>query len=314
MVSPMGLGLAALGRPGYINLFRESDLGPDRSVDAMEARCHALLDAAYDGGIRYIDAARSYGLAERFLASWLERRQLAPGDIVVGSKWGYTYTAQWRIDADVHEVKELSVTTLERQIAESRNTLGAHLALYQIHSATVESGVLNDRHVLAALAQLRDGGLIIGLTVSGATQSDTIRRALRIQVDGVNPFQVVQATWNLFEISAGDALAEARAQGWGVIVKEAAANGRLTDRSREQDGTALRREAAARGVSLTALAMATALAQPWADIVLSGAVTAQQLTENLAAQDLEPVAPDQLKAAAISPPEYWAHRARLEWR
>ena len=117
----------------------------------MEARCHAVLDAAYDAGIRYVDAARSYGLAEQFLASWLERRGLPPGAIVVGSKWGYTYTAQWRIDADVHEVKDLSLATLERQIAESRRTLGRHLALYQIHSATVESGVLEDRHVLEAL-------------------------------------------------------------------------------------------------------------------------------------------------------------------
>jgi aryl-alcohol dehydrogenase-like predicted oxidoreductase len=312
-VSRIGLGLAALGRPGYITSFRDRDLGTDRSAAAMEARCHALLDAAYDAGIRYVDTARSYGLAETFLASWLEQRRLSPGTLVVGSKWGYTYTAQWRIDADVHEVKELSLATLDRQIAESRRILGNHLALYQIHSATIESGVLQDRHVLAALSHLRAGGLVIGLTVSGPAQSDTIRHALRVQVDGVNPFQVVQATWNLLEVSAGGALADAKAQGWGIIIKEALANGRLSDRSADDESAAARRAAAARQVSLTALAMTAALSQPWADIVLSGAVTADQLGENVATQSGTADTQD-LEGLAVAPVEYWARRSHLAWR
>jgi aryl-alcohol dehydrogenase-like predicted oxidoreductase len=68
MVSPLGLGLAALGRPAYINLGRQRDFGPDRNVARMERRCHEMLDAAYAAGIRYIDTARSYGLAESFRA------------------------------------------------------------------------------------------------------------------------------------------------------------------------------------------------------------------------------------------------------
>jgi aryl-alcohol dehydrogenase-like predicted oxidoreductase len=312
-VSRIGLGLAALGRPGYINIHRDRDLGDDRSIDAMAARCHAVLDAAYQGGIRYIDAARSYGLAERFLASWLERRGLPPGAVVVGSKWGYTYTAGWRIAADIHEVKELSRATLDRQIAESRGLLGSHLALYQIHSATLESGVLDDRQVLSALAQLRANGLVIGLTVSGPTQGDTIRHALRVEVDGRNLFQVVQATWNLLEVSAGEALAEAKARGWGIIVKEALANGRLTDRSSDDESAPARDEAAARKVSLTALAFAAALSQPWADVVLSGAVSEEQLRENLAARDLDSVT-TALDALAVKPEEYWWRRRQLAWR
>jgi aryl-alcohol dehydrogenase-like predicted oxidoreductase len=68
-VSPLGLGLAALGRPAYIDLGRDRDLGPDRDVEALERRCHQVLDAAYAAGVRYLDAARSYGRAEEFLAS-----------------------------------------------------------------------------------------------------------------------------------------------------------------------------------------------------------------------------------------------------
>jgi aryl-alcohol dehydrogenase-like predicted oxidoreductase len=189
--------------------------------------------------------------------------------------------AGWRLDASIHEVKDLSVATLRRQIAESRALLGGRLHLYQIHSATVESGVLDDIAVLRELHQLRSGGLVIGLTVTGPKQAEVIRRALRTNVDGRNPFQVVQATWNLLEVSAGPALADAKAEGWGVIIKEALANGRLTDRAEGEHLPGLKTEAVARGTTVDALALAAALSQPWADVVLSGAVTAEQLTSNL---------------------------------
>jgi aryl-alcohol dehydrogenase-like predicted oxidoreductase len=95
-VSRIGLGLAALGRPSYINLGRAADLPADRSVNALERRCHAVLDAAYAAGIRYFDAARSYGLAEAFLGRWLRARDRSRTAVTVGSKWGYTYTADWK--------------------------------------------------------------------------------------------------------------------------------------------------------------------------------------------------------------------------
>ncbi|HET7856896.1 MAG TPA: aldo/keto reductase [Gaiellaceae bacterium] len=131
-VSPVGLGLAALGRPGYINVGHGEDLRGRTEATAMERNAHSVLDEAFAGGVRYLDAARSYGRAEAFLASWLERRGLQPSDVTVGSKWGYTYTAGWRVDAAQPEVKDLSVATLRRQLAESRALLGPHLRLYQI--------------------------------------------------------------------------------------------------------------------------------------------------------------------------------------
>jgi aryl-alcohol dehydrogenase-like predicted oxidoreductase len=151
-VSRLGLGLAALGRPGYINLGHADDLHRDYRVEAMEARAAAVLDAAHAAGIRYLDAARSYGRAEAFLAAWLARRGHPPGSITVGSKWGYTYTAGWRVEAEHHEVKDHSRAVFERQLGESRALLGAHLQLYQIHSATLDSGVLDDPDTLRALA------------------------------------------------------------------------------------------------------------------------------------------------------------------
>src|SRR5262249_20568775 len=120
LVTRMGLGLAALGRPGYINLGHADDLGVDLDVATMERRAHEVLDAAWAAGVRYFDAARSYGRAEAFLGSWLTARQIRPGTVTVGSKWGYTYTAGWKAEAEMHEIKDHSLTTLLRQSAESR--------------------------------------------------------------------------------------------------------------------------------------------------------------------------------------------------
>ncbi|GIH61718.1 hypothetical protein Msi02_25350 [Microbispora siamensis] len=77
----MGLGLAALGRPAYITLGRDEDFGGDRDVATMRARTWEVLDAARAAGVRYFDAARSYGLAEEFLAGWLTDRGIRPGEV-----------------------------------------------------------------------------------------------------------------------------------------------------------------------------------------------------------------------------------------
>jgi aryl-alcohol dehydrogenase-like predicted oxidoreductase len=318
-VSPIGLGLAALGRPGYINLGRDADLGDRRSVAAMEARTREVLDEAWRLGVRYVDAARSYGRAEAFLGGWLTARGIAPGDVVVGSKWGYAYTGDWRVDAEVHEVKDLSLTTFRRQEPETRARLGEHLDLYQVHSLTLESGALDDGPLLAALAALRERGVRIGLTTSGPEQSRTIARALEVRVDGARPFDTVQATWNLLERSAEPALAEARAAGMGVIVKEALANGRLTTRDRDPDvaerRALLAREAGRLGVTVDALALAAAVARPWADVVLSGAVTVAQLRSNLTALDVvwDDAVEERLDALAEPAEAYWSRRSKLPW-
>lgn len=319
VVSQLGLGLAALGRPGYINLGHAQDLGHNYDVTVMEARAHAVLDAAYACGVRYFDAARSYGKAEEFLASWLSSRRIAPGVVTIGSKWGQTYTADWRTDAAQHEVKDHSLSVLQRQLAESRMLLGAHLALYQVHSATLDSGVLDDTTVLRELATQKASGLRIGLTLTGARQPETLARALRLTIDGQRAFDCVQATWNLLETSAGAALSEAHAAGLGVIIKETLANGRLTARNNDIAFAAKRRrleaEAARLGTTLDGLALAAALAQPWADVVLSGAATVDHLQANLAAASVtwDEQAAERLTALREEPAAYWQARAALAW-
>lgn len=319
-VSPIGLGLAAVGRPAYINLGRQEDLGDARRVEAMETRTHAVLDEAWRLGVRYVDAARSYGRAEVFLGGWLGSRGIGPGDVVVGSKWGYAYTGDWRLDAETHEVKDLSLSHFAKQYAETRERLGEQLELYQAHSVTLESGMLEDRRLLAALAALKDQGVLVGLTTSGPAQAQVIARTLEVRVDGVRVFDTVQATWNLFERSAEPALAEARAAGLGVIVKEALANGRLTARNLPAEAARhrarLEAQAERLGTTVDALALAAALERPWADVVLSGAVSVEQVRSNLAALGvaLDEEAKESLDRLVGRPEAYWTRRAALSWR
>jgi len=318
-VSPIGLGLAALGRPGYINLGHGADLAGQHGVTAMAARAHAVLDEAWRGGVRYLDAARSYGRAEAFLASWLGARGIWPDDVAVGSKWGYTYTADWQVEADTHEVKDHSLAVLQRQWRETRELLGEHLDLYQIHSATLDSGALDDPRLLAELARLKHEGVLIGLSTSGPEQAATITRALDVRIDGVRLFDSVQATWNLLERSAAAALADAHAAGMGVIIKEALANGRLTARNTAPafagQRALLHTHADRLDTTVDALALAGAVAQPWADVVLSGATTVDQLRANLRALEVgwDDEASTLLAAISETPATYWQRRSALPW-
>lgn len=291
----VGLGLAAIGRPAYITSGRERDLPAGRSRDDLRRRAHDLLDAAYARGVRYVDAARSYGDAEEFLGSWLATG--AGPDVFVASKWGYRYVGGWRLDAPVHEVKSHDLDTFDAQLAESRALLTDRLRLYQVHSVTPDSPLLTDRPLLERLAALPEQGIEVGVSTSGPRQAEAIERVLDLTVGGRRLVTSVQATWNLLEPSAGPALAAAHAAGLRVVVKEALANGRLL-------------EGPLAGVDgpPDAVAIGAALAQPWCDVVLSGAVTTAQLESNLRpATDLD------LPDLAEPPEAYWVTRGERPW-
>ncbi|MET7281386.1 aldo/keto reductase [Kribbella sp. NPDC005582] len=299
MGARIGLGLAALGRPGYINLGHDEDLPAGRAVDDLRQRTHELLEQAWRAGVRYFDAARSYGLAEVFLGEWLTPERRA--QLTVGSKWGYTYVADWRHDAETHEVKDHGLATFERQWPETVQALGGAPDFYLVHSLTTDSPALGDEKLLDRLRELADSGVRVGLSTSGPQQAAALRKAL--ELDG--PFTAVQSTWNVLETSAGAALAEAHDAGWFVLVKEAVANGRLTAKAGETPFNAFARQ---HGIAPDALAIGTAAAQPWADVVLSGATTAEQLESNLAFRTEGPLA-----EFVQQPEEYWTERSALPW-
>ncbi len=318
-VSSIGLGLAALGRPGYINLGHANDLKKKYKVKRMEKNTHKVLDLAWDLGIRYFDVAQSYGKAEEFLSNWLQKRKHESDMVVVGSKWGYTYTGNWKVEAQTHEVKDHSHSVLINQWEDSQTKLGSFLKLYQIHSATQESKVLKDQKVMQHLHLLKQSGTSIGLSVSGPNQNETIFEALEVKFDGIGLFDTVQATWNLLEQSASPALKASHQEGLGVIIKEALGNGRLTDRNEDPDFkdkiSLLEFQEKQLNITTDALALAAVLNQPWVDVVLSGATTLDQLKSNIKAitvtwtEQME----SELGFMREESQQYWKIRSELPW-
>ena len=307
-VRGVGLGLAALGRPAYINLGHADDLAGRREVVSLREHCHRMLDAAWELGIRHFDAARSYGLAEQFLGDWLRRHPGRRDQLTIGSKWGYTYVGDWRMDVATHEVKDHSLATFQRQWPETLAALGGPPDFYLVHSVTPDSPVLSDKVLLSTLAELASGGVRVGFSTSGPAQVDVVRSAL--QRSDSHPFTAVQSTWNLLEPSAGEVLDQAAESGWHVALKETVANGRLSWR-----GDTSGRELAQRlGTSPDALAVGAAL-HTSTSVVLIGPSTEDQLHSNLEGVDLRlddeaMVAVGQLR---IDPVDYWSARSGLPW-
>jgi aryl-alcohol dehydrogenase-like predicted oxidoreductase len=308
-VDRVALGLAALGRPAYINLGRDGALPPVRDVASMRAATFAVLDDAYAAGVRHVDVARSYGRSEEFLAGWLAER--GHTGVEISSKWGYAYVGEWRLDAGVHEVKEHSAARFATQWAETLALLGDRVGLYQVHSLTVDSPLFTDEPLLEALAELSANGVAVGFSTSGPAQADAIERAFGLEAAGRPVFSAVQSTWNVLEPSAGPALAAAHAAGNRVLIKETLANGRLA----VEAPAAVREIAAAHGTGPDAVAVAAVLANDWADRAVIGPASPAQLAANLRATALDLTAAEResLTALAEEPGAYWRHRSSLEW-
>ncbi len=141
--SGIGLGTAAIGRPQYININQENK--DPFSLSTFKENGVKMLDYAYDAGIRYYDTAPGYGLAEQLLIDWVIEKN--DSSIIAATKWGYTYVANFDPKATMHEVKEHSLKKLNEQWKVSKQLL-PFLKYYQIHSATFESGVLENDAVL----------------------------------------------------------------------------------------------------------------------------------------------------------------------
>ena len=181
--------------------------------------------------------------------------------------------------------------------------MGEYIDLYQIHSATFESGVLENDQVHAALDQCRrERGWKIGLSVSSP----------QLLVGDQLLFDSVQCTYTLLEQRPGPALQTAHDRGMDIIIKEGLAHGRV-----------LRHPVVLRYSKLLScepdqLALAVILSQPLQPRVLSGAVTPEQLDSNFQAisvhQKKNPTLLKEIMEACVVPSEeYWTERAALEW-
>ncbi|WP_178983783.1 aldo/keto reductase [Winogradskyella helgolandensis] len=312
----IGLGLAALGRPDYINIRPETSI--DKSVEAFRNTAFSTLDEAYHLGIRDFDVAPSYGLGEQFLQEWNDTRNYK--DVNLSTKFGYTYVADWEIGySGKHEIKEHSIDKLNEQWDISKALL-PNLKIYQIHSATLDSGVLSNDAVLSRLHELKEKHeLKIGISSSGTEQTKIINEAQKIKFDGIDLFDSYQVTYNIFEQSTYSVLKELIAEGKTIIIKEALANGRIfrSDKFKVYRPAYNYLELLSNKYQVESDAIALRFIIDYLEpkLVLSGASNTLQLKQNLKAfhfklNDEEITI---LKSFAISPQHYWQERSDLQW-
>ncbi len=312
----IGLGLAALGRPEYINVRDNSNI--DKSEEAFKNNAFLVLDEAYKLGVRYFDTAPSYGKGEAFLNQWNEVNSYS--DVVLGTKWGYTYVANWELGFDgKHEVKEHSIKKLLEQWQVSKQLL-PNLKYYQVHSATFESGILENEAVLNQLCQIKkETGLKIGITTSGANQKEVIESALKVSVNGEEIFDSFQVTYNVFEQSTFSILEEVLRQGKSVIIKEALANGRVFINKKLQYYSEaykiLEKLSKKYKVGVDAIALRFVMDRLEPTYVLSGASNKTQLNQNLEALNFNLTLEELqlLETLKASPEAYWNERNILSW-
>jgi aryl-alcohol dehydrogenase-like predicted oxidoreductase len=306
----IGLGLAALGRPDYINIRQNNAI--DKSKTAFKNTAFDVMDFAYKHGVRYFDTAPSYGLGEQFLLDWKNTRQYK--DVLLSTKWGYTYVANWEIGFDgKHEIKEHSLSKLNEQWEISKAFL-PQLKIYQVHSATLDSGILNNTSVHERLFQLKkEYGLQIGITTSGANQSEILNRAKSIKAYNEFLFDSYQVTYNIFEQSTLETLQQLKTTGKTIIIKEALANGRVFTRNTSKEQ--LKILAKKYGVGIDAIALRFVIDTLLPNVVLSGASNTNHLEQNIKALDFKLSTKDLkfLTSFKVKSNIYWDERSGLAW-
>jgi len=312
----IGLGTVAIGRPLYINVRQSTDEKPF-SLPKFKEDGLQVLEDAYNNGIRFFDTSPGYGLAEQLLVNWLKTKN-NPG-IIVSTKWGYTYVANFEPNAKEHEVKEHSIDKLNNQWEFSKMLL-PYLKVYQIHSATFETGVLENKEVLKRLHEIKkEHNITIGLTTTGDNQTEVIEKGLSVEVENEALFQSFQCTFNILDQSVSEYAEALQNLSGPFIIKEALANGRLIPNSKYPEYFLLydflMELADKYNVEVDAIAMRYCIDKFQKAKVLSGADNCIHLRANLRANQFS-LTQDELKkldSFGIESTEYWKERKSLEW-
>ena len=311
----LGLGTAALGRPQYINIRQKHANNSD--IETFRKHSFSVLEYAFHLGVRNFDTAPGYGLAEDLLLEWLKTKN--DSSIKIATKWGYTYVANFNANAKVHEVKEHSLEKLIEQWEVSKPFL-PYLKVYQIHSATLETGVLKNKAVLEHLMFLKkEHNIKIGLTTTGTNQVEVIKEALNVVVNGEQLFDMFQVTYNFLDQSLSTIYTELIRQNKSIVIKEALANGRIFKNEKyphyKELYSALERLSKKHNVGVDAISLKYCEQTIPESIVLSGASNTEQLNENLKTNyfSLSKSEIELLSTFKTTPELYWTERKNLEW-
>lgn len=261
-----------------------------RRLDLEQAR--AVVDAALDAGVTFLDTAESYGdgESEHFLGELLQGRR---DRVVLATKFG------GRIDRGGS--RAYVTAAIDRSLQRLRTD---RVDLYYYHRPDGETPIAE---TLGALDQLVRAGKVRRLGASNFTaaqlrEADEVARA-----EGLSRFVALQNEYSLLERSVeAEVLPACRELGIGFVPYFPLANGLLTGKYRRgepaPEGTrlagsdtltdeafdrveALERFAAERGRSVLELALAALASEPGVAGVIAGATRPEQVRANAAAAE-----------------------------
>ncbi|UZN03188.1 aldo/keto reductase [Cellulomonas sp. S1-8] len=193
-VSALALGGSPLG--GMPQLYGK-DVSPERGIDTVRAALHS--------DIRFVDTSNGYsgGESERRIGAALTAAGGVPPGYVVATK----------VDPDG---ADYSGERVRRSVDESRRRLGMdHLPLVHLHDPEFHEfdDLTGPDGAVEALVELRESGVVGAIGLAGGR----VQEMARYLALGVFDVLLVHNRWTLVDRSAGDLVAEALAQGMGVL-------------------------------------------------------------------------------------------------
>ncbi len=277
-----------------------------------------VVDAAIDCGITLFDTADIYGgggRSEELLGQALAGRR---DQVVLATKFGHQ-------NADMGYGHAAGAKGgrgyIRRAVEQSLRRLGTdYIDLYQIHTPDPQTPVAE---TLAALTELVAEGKVRYLGNSNFTGWQNAEAACLADRHGLVPFVSAQNHWSLLERAVeAEVVPAARHFGLGVLPYFPLANGLLTGKIRRgqpaREGTRLAGRdsyvtepkldiveklaawSEARGVSLVTTAIGCLAEQPGCTSVIAGAMSAEQVKGNAAADDWIPSAGELAEVDAIT--------------
>lgn len=179
---------------------------PVQRIDEPGTR--AILKAAHEAGVNYIDTARAYTVSEEWIGQALEELGLRE-DFVLATK-----------------CRALTKAEMEAELAVSlKNLRTDHIDLYQFHNPSPENleTILAPGGAMEALLEAKAKGVVghIGVTAHLAA---TFERAL-----AVDEIETIMFPYNIVEQQGADLIARCAALGKAFIAMKPLAGGAIED-------------------------------------------------------------------------------------
>jgi len=203
-VSAIGLGTVKFGRNTGVKYPTAFDLPTDHQI-------LALLDCAESLGINLLDTAPAYGISETRLGSLLGSRRK---NFVISTKVGETYQ-------NGQSFFDYSSAATKASVEQSLRRLNTDfLDIVLIHSNGEDEKIIQETDIFETLHRLKEEGILRAIGISSKTVAGG-RLALKYS-------DAVMVTYNSTCPQEQVVIAEAHAQGRGVLIKKALMSGHLS--------------------------------------------------------------------------------------